>query len=78
MPYGQTVTDPGFTLVANRAFNARAHALGLKVIPWTINDEATMVAQIDAGVDGIITDYPTRLRQVMAKRGMELPRPYSG
>ena len=37
-----------------------------------------MVAQIDAGVDGIITDYPTRLRQVMAKRGMELPRPYSG
>ena len=78
VPYGQTVTDPGFTLVANRAFNDRAHALGLKVIPWTINDEATMVAQIDAGVDGIITDYHTRLRQVMAKRGMELPRPYSG
>lgn len=78
VPYGQTATDPGFTLVADRAFNERAHALGLKVIPWTINDEATMVAQIDAGADGIITDYPSRLRQVMARRGMKLPRPYSG
>lgn len=78
VPYGQTATDPGFALVANRVFNDRAHALGFKAIPWTINDEATMNAQIDAGADGIITDYPARLRQVMAKRGMELPRPYLG
>jgi glycerophosphoryl diester phosphodiesterase len=46
------------------------------VIPWTINDPATMNAQIDAGADGIITDYPTRLRAVMADRGMPLPPAY--
>lgn len=76
VPYGQTVADPGFRLVADREFNDRAHALGLTVVPWTINDEATMNAQIDAGADGIITDYPTLLRQVMADRGMELPPSY--
>jgi glycerophosphoryl diester phosphodiesterase len=76
VPYGQTVAEPGFRLVADRAFNDRAHALGLIVVPWTINDEATMNAQIDAGADGIITDYPTLLRKVMADRGMELPPSY--
>jgi glycerophosphoryl diester phosphodiesterase len=35
-----------------------------------------MNAQIDAGADGIITDYPTLLRQVMADRGMALPQAY--
>jgi glycerophosphoryl diester phosphodiesterase len=76
VPYGQTAADPGFRLIADRAFNDRAHALGLTVVPWTINDEATMNAQIDAGADGIITDYPTLLRRVMAERGMALPRAY--
>jgi glycerophosphoryl diester phosphodiesterase len=50
--------------------------LGLKVIPWTINDADTMRAQIEAGADGIITDYPTRLRAVMAELGMTLPPSY--
>jgi len=27
-------------------------------IPWTVNDKATIAAQIDSGVDGVITDYP--------------------
>ncbi len=76
VPHGLTPADPGFALVADRAFVDRAHALGLTVIPWTINDAATMNAQIDAGADGIITDYPTLLRQVMADRGMPLPRSY--
>lgn len=76
VPYGQTPADPGFKLVADRAFVDHAHAVGLKVIPWTINDVATMNAQIDAGVDGIITDYPTTLRDVMAGRGMPLPPAY--
>ena len=73
VPYGQTPTDPGFKLIADAPFVQRAHALGLKVIPWTISDAATMNAQIDAGADGIITDYPTLLRRVMADRGMALP-----
>lgn len=74
-PYGQKVGDPGFALIADRRFISRAHRLGLKVIPWTINDPATMNAQIDAGADGIITDYPTRLRAVLQQRGMRVPSP---
>ena len=45
---------------------AIAKALGLKVIPWTVNDPAHMEHLIALGVDGIITDYPDRLRAVMA------------
>jgi glycerophosphoryl diester phosphodiesterase len=52
---------------------ADAHALGLKVLPWTVNDKSEMKRLIDLGVDGIITDYPDRLRSVMAEKGMALP-----
>lgn len=76
VPYGRTPKDPGFTLVADKLFVDRAHALGLKVIPWTINDADTMCAQIAAGADGIITDHPALLRSVMADDGMPLPRAY--
>ena len=41
-----------------------AKALGLKVIPWTVNERADMERLIALGVDGIITDYPDRLRAV--------------
>ncbi len=50
-----------------------AHALGLKVLPWTVNDPADMARLIDMDVDGIITDYPDRLRRVMAAKGIPLP-----
>ena len=52
---------------------ADTHALGLKVLPWTVNDRSEMRKLIDLGVDGIITDYPDRLREVMAEKGMALP-----
>ncbi len=48
-------------------------ALGLAVLPWTVDDPADMGRLIDMGVDGIITDYPDRLRLVMAQRGLKLP-----
>jgi glycerophosphoryl diester phosphodiesterase len=76
VPYGQTPRDPGFTLVADKPFVDRAHSLGLKVIPWTINDADTMRVQITAGADGIITDYPALLRTVMGELGMPLPPAY--
>lgn len=75
-PYGQTPSQAGFSLVADKALVDKAHKAGLKVIPWTVNDKATMEAQIGTGVDGIITDYPTLLRSVMKNRGMSLPKPY--
>lgn len=52
----------------------QAHHLGLEVKVWTVNDMAHMESLINMGVDGIITDYPDRLRQVLKKLGMELPR----
>jgi glycerophosphoryl diester phosphodiesterase len=52
---------------------AAAKALGLKVIPWTVNERADMERLIALGVDGIITDYPDRLRAVMAEKEMPLP-----
>jgi glycerophosphoryl diester phosphodiesterase len=52
---------------------AEALALRLKVVPWTVNDPADMARLIDMKVDGLITDYPDRLRSVMAGKGMSLP-----
>ncbi len=50
-----------------------AHTLGLKVLPWTVNDPSEMRKLIELGVDGIITDYPDRLRALMAEKKMALP-----
>jgi glycerophosphoryl diester phosphodiesterase len=52
-----------------------AQALGLKVVPWTINETADMEKFIDMGVDGIITDRPDRLHEVYKKKGLRLPKP---
>jgi len=52
-----------------------AHDLGLTVKVWTVNLEARMEALIEMGVDGIITDYPNRLRQILENRGMKVPVP---
>jgi len=50
-----------------------AHQLGIAVIPWTLNDPADIAHAIDLGVDGLITDYPDRAREVMAQKQLELP-----
>ncbi|WP_105036079.1 glycerophosphodiester phosphodiesterase family protein [Cryobacterium aureum] len=55
---------------------AEAHSAGLPVIPWTVSETALMHTLIDLGVDGIITDYPTRLRAVLTERGLSLPTAY--
>ncbi len=52
---------------------AEAKALGLAVLPWTVDSPADMERLIGMGVDGLITDYPDRLRRVMAGRGLALP-----
>ena len=49
---------------------AAAHALGLEVHVWTINDEAEMERLLDLGVDGIMTDFPARAAAVLRRRGL--------
>jgi glycerophosphoryl diester phosphodiesterase len=51
-----------------------AQSLGFQVIPWTVNQKPLMERLIEWGVDGIITDYPDRLREVMSQKGMPLPQ----
>lgn len=75
-PQNGTVADPAFRFYVSEAMVRQAHRRGLKVIPWTCDDPATIVALMDMGIDGIITDYPDRVRQIMADRGMRLPRAY--
>ena len=41
-----------------------AHERGLKVYTWTVDSDARMRALIECGVDGIMTNYPERLRTV--------------
>ncbi|MFF2556232.1 glycerophosphodiester phosphodiesterase [Nocardia sp. NPDC058058] len=65
--------DANFTLTTTEAYVARAHALGLKVIPWTVNDKEVIGLVLDQGVDGLITDYPNRAREVMTEKGYPLP-----
>lgn len=46
-----------------------AHRLDLAVVVWTVNEPGDMAKLIDAGVDGIISDYPDRLRGVAETMG---------
>jgi glycerophosphoryl diester phosphodiesterase len=50
-----------------------AHALGLKVVPWTVNWPDDMSRLISWGVDGLITDRPDLARLVMSDAGLRLP-----
>ncbi|MEO6794661.1 MAG: glycerophosphodiester phosphodiesterase family protein [Mycobacterium sp.] len=72
---GADTVSPDYSVV-DRAFVDRAHSAGLKVIPWTVNEADAMREQIASGVDGLITDYPTRLRTVLAELGMPLPQSF--
>lgn len=71
---GGEVWSPFYQEVS-RANLEEARDLGLRVIVWTVNETADMHELIQLGVDGIITDYPDRLRRVMSAEGMPLPEP---
>lgn len=75
-PQSCSVADSGCEPYVTAEMVRTAHERDVKVIPWTVNDVATMTHLMDLGVDGIITDRPDRLREVMAERGLPLPTPF--
>jgi len=57
----------GIPLVTTETVTA-AHSLGLEVHVWTINEPQEMERLLDLGVDGIMSDFPGRLREVVGRR----------
>jgi glycerophosphoryl diester phosphodiesterase len=55
--------------VVTDGFVRAARAWGLPVQVWTVNEAADMVRLLDLGVDGIMTDRPTLLRELLRRRG---------
>ena len=72
-PQNGKIGDADYRPYVTAAMVAEAHAAGQQVIPWTVDDPATMDSLIDKGVDGIITDRPDILRSVAASQGYRLP-----
>ncbi len=57
-------------VVTDQRFVDKAHALGLPVHVWTINQRAEMERLLDMGVDGVMTDNLTLLKDVLTERGL--------
>jgi glycerophosphoryl diester phosphodiesterase len=58
----------GEQVLVDERFVSRAHERGLAVHVWTINDEAEMARLLDLGVDGIISDRPSVLVELLDRR----------
>ncbi|MDM0002989.1 glycerophosphodiester phosphodiesterase [Variovorax sp. J22P240] len=69
---GGAIWAPNFNDIDAQAVTT-AQAQGVQVMPWTVNEPADMGRMLDWKVDGIITDYPNRLREVMRERDVSLP-----
>lgn len=53
-----------------------AQRRGLRVVPWTVNGDKDIGMILDLGVDGVISDYPNRVRAELGRRGLPLPTPF--
>lgn len=51
------IYSPYFKLV-DQELVTNCHQNGIKLIPWTVNEEDEMIEMLELGVDGLITDYP--------------------
>lgn len=60
---------PSFTFL-DEVQVRQAHAEGLRVLPWTVNESDAWKQLLDWGVDGITTDFPDRLARLLRERGI--------
>jgi glycerophosphoryl diester phosphodiesterase len=54
--------------LVTRELVAHAHAHGVQVHVWTINDPLEMERLLELGVDGLVTDFPERMRALLRRR----------
>ncbi|WP_040811896.1 glycerophosphodiester phosphodiesterase [Nocardia concava] len=73
---GANISSPDYKLMTSAEYVRKAHDLDIKVIPWTVNDKDAIGQILDQGVDGLITDYPNRAREVMQDKGYPLPKSF--
>lgn len=73
-PYLSGVDDAAYKPYATAELIVQAHDAGLAVIPYVVDDAPTMSALIDHGIDGLITNRPDVLREVMDEQGLPLPQ----
>ena len=66
----QVPVHRGRVLIVDRRFVTGAHRKGLPVHVWTIDDGGEMERLLDLGVDAILSDRPTLLKQVFSERGL--------
>ncbi len=64
----------GELALVTRRFVEAAHARGVRVDAWTVNDPDEMHRLLDLGVDVVMTDLPETLARVLAERGPLTPR----
>jgi len=57
------IYSPNYMLLTKKAID-ELHERGVKVIPWTVNDTDKMLELKRWGVDGLITDYPNRAKEI--------------
>ena len=73
---GFNALSPSYRGLVTGTLVERAHAAGLSVVPYTVDDPDNMAAFVDLGVDGFITNYPDRARRVLSAKGVPLPAPW--
>lgn len=66
----QVPPEYGGTAVVTPELVVAAHALSVEVHVWTINDPVEMERLLDLGVDALMTDFPSRARDVYRRRGL--------
>ena len=56
--------------IVDERFVTRCHELDIAVHVWTIDEVEEMDSLLDLGVDGIMTDVPATLLEVLRRRGL--------
>jgi glycerophosphoryl diester phosphodiesterase len=66
---GGKIWSPDFERVSDAKL-VQARKLGMKVTVWTVNELDDIARMVEIGVDGMASDYPDRVIDLLGKRGL--------